>query len=87
MGIEGGSSSSGGGGGGGGGSGGGGGVVTASQLNTEALRDALAAAPHLFVDTYRLRGKQLSFAPDRSAPGSKGGAAREASASHWQIKT
>ena len=45
--------------------GGGEGVVTAAHLNAETLAAALVGAPRLFVDTYRQRGKQLSFGADK----------------------
>lgn len=45
--------------------GGGEGVVTAADLNAETLAAALAAAPRLFADTYRQRGRQLSFGADK----------------------
>lgn len=51
--------------------GGGEGVVSGAELNEATLAAALEAAPQLLLDTYRRRGKPLSFAPDRwaAAPG------------------
>lgn len=40
-------------------------VVTAADINRDTYQQALAAAPQLFLETYRQRGKQLQFAPDR----------------------
>ncbi len=41
------------------------GVVSAADINADSFEQALAAAPPLFVDTYKQRGKQLSFAADK----------------------
>lgn len=41
------------------------GVVSAADINADTFEQALAASPALFLDTYRQRGKQLSFAPDK----------------------
>lgn len=42
-------------------------VVSAAEANEATLQQALAEAPPLFLETYRKRGKQLRFAPDRQA--------------------
>lgn len=41
------------------------GVVSAADINADSFEQALTASPALFVDTYRQRGKQLSFAADK----------------------
>lgn len=41
------------------------GVVSAADINADTFEQALAASPALFLETYRQRGKQLSFAPDK----------------------
>lgn len=41
------------------------GVATAADINADTFEQALAASPPLFVDTYRQRGKPLSFATDK----------------------
>ena len=41
------------------------GVVTAADINADTFEQALAASTPLFVDTYKQRGKLLSFAADK----------------------
>lgn len=41
------------------------GVATAADINADTFEQALAASPPLFVDTYKQRGKPLSFAADK----------------------